>query len=233
MNNINRYDFGTSLRDVVMYGIDEKKEIRILFEEQLYIKTGIKALHSSFMPPHYIMISVDTEKSSEIFAENDVAFINGSYYPKGKLFSVMANCFNIAADGCGLPNIEFSEIELPINISDYKKTFRNIYFDLNYKNLNCLLKREFPNVNFIMVPSRDSFGYYIIFDNDLDMHRAERDALTDRIIDFVDSHCKNDQTLLAFKITEKIYPKITTKEALSKSNKLFAVLRDYGDLLMH
>ena len=26
MNNINRYDFGTSLRDVVMYGIDEKKE---------------------------------------------------------------------------------------------------------------------------------------------------------------------------------------------------------------
>lgn len=217
---------------MIINGAYKKTKLRCMFEENLLRRTGIHACHSDFcVGPYisspYIFVSADIIKTPSIFNTSDWEVTAGIYYPKGKMRNYIFECFNDAAEKCGLSCIEFpiKESVSAVSFDDYESISGNIYFSINIVQIDIAARKEFPNIDFVIRFCRSSgkTHYYLIFSNKDE--QIGNMGITGKITDFVDALCKHNDPLHIFE-NEKLMPIVTDKVTLKESGKVMGIVKN-------
>jgi len=228
----NKYSFGLDLRNTIILGKDRKTELRELFENNFFHRSGIRIIHSYFngniMNP-YIFIHAD---SCEDLNPSDWDITHNIYYPRKCMRSVIFDCFNDALTKVELPKIEFPVKESidVVSLTSYARTAANIYFNVNIKEIDKEAHKAFPNVKFNIRfnLSYTSQHYYLIFDNSADKKTAFEEGTSLRITDYVFSVCRQNDPLNIFS-DNVITPIVTSKEEIAKIGKTMEIMRNNLD----
>ncbi len=228
----NRYSLGRSLRDTIIAGIDEKTELRNIFEKKLSQVAGITVCHSYFNQDTthpYIAIAADMGKNPQFFCASDWERHQDIFYPKLNMRKTIVDCFNASVVEQGLSALTFPNDESIDIISaiDYKGISANIYFNLNIADIDRAAQQAFPNTEFDIRfrMSYETEHYYLIYNDLKSKENADEDGTTSNITNFILNFCQRHDPLHIFDDNE-VNPIVTTKDEIIGSGMAMGIFRD-------
>lgn len=216
--------FGQSLSEMIVSGNKAEIEIKDKIATKLYQHFGMVVKHVDLccFGNYYLFLYVDTKHLS---LDKIRKVERCDYYPTESYAAEITLClceifseFNVPfKDNC--PNIT-------VIISDYDVYSVSIYFDVNILKIDEALRKTFSNVNIMVrfTPFSER-PYYLIFNNLTEQHKYTADKTVEKMIDFVNKYCKENDPLNIF-YGKYILPIITNKEELKKDGQVMGIMRN-------
>lgn len=230
----NKYSFGNDLRDAISIGKSNLTPFRKHFERIFLKKTGINTLfsdldfnlHATTKTPIlflYTSLQSNRQKLIDIGCHEHC----NVFYPNEPFHQIICDCLNEAGEEFGLAPIHLPPPpQTSVHISDYHSDAQSIYFDVHMLEIDKTAHEAFRDFQFILRFRMDNIKhYYLIFETEEELLRAQRENAVKNIIQFVDAYCKEHDPLHIFDGFE-IHPEVTTKPTLHAEGHTMGIMRN-------
>ena len=213
------YYLGANLQLSIIQKKQNKSRLCEQFEQNLRDRLGIDAWHSeSNAKFQSIFLCINLAKHEKILLENGCHKNENGYIADGRILLDILQCLERAIQQCELPPIDFEKATPTVYLQDYAIRKSSYIYSYIFEIQRSAFYEFYPNSDFMICFQSGNLKepYYLIFDSQEALKRADQSQQKDAIIAFVDTYCKAHAPFSIFEKDKLLLPTVTTKEELKR-----------------